>query len=106
MLLGSDVSDLYLQPHIGTDIALLTLLLQGVIARGAVDEDYVRAHTAGWEALRDAVWREPRAALLAACGVPAAQVDAAVERLSGARRGIVAWAMGITQPAHGVGHRH
>src|SRR5262245_36503906 len=35
MLLGSEVSDLYLQPHVGSDIPLLTLLLQGVIARRA-----------------------------------------------------------------------
>jgi molybdopterin-dependent oxidoreductase alpha subunit len=106
MLLGSDVSDLYLQPHIGTDIVLLTLLLQGVIARGAVDEAYVRAHTTGWDAVRNAVTAEPREALLAACGVPAAQVEAAVQRLCAARRGVVAWAMGITQHAHGVGNVH
>src|SRR5262249_18497416 len=39
---------------------------------------------------------------LAACGVPAADVDAAAAMLCGARRGIVAWAMGVTQHAHGV----
>jgi len=106
MLLGSDVSDLYLQPHVGSDIALLTLLLQGVIARGGVDEDYVRAHTTGWSAVRAATEAESRETLLAACGVPAAQVDDAVTRLCAARRGIVAWAMGITQHAHGVGNVH
>jgi molybdopterin-dependent oxidoreductase alpha subunit len=106
MLLGSEVSDLYLQPHVGSDIALLTLLLQGVIARGAVDEQYVREHTAGWEALREATTATSRDTLLAACGVPAAQVDDAVDRICAARRGLVAWAMGITQHAHGVGNVH
>ncbi len=106
MLLGSDVADLYLQPHVGTDIALLTLLLQGVIARGAVDEAYVGAHTTGWEAVRDSVQSASRDPLLAACGVPAAQVDDAVTRLCTAARGVVAWAMGITQHAHGVGNVH
>jgi molybdopterin-dependent oxidoreductase alpha subunit len=106
MLLGSDVSDLYLQPHVGSDIALFTLLLQGVIARGAVDGGYVRDHTTGWEAVRDAVARERRDALHAACGVAADQVDAAVERLCAARRGLIAWAMGITQHVHGVGNVH
>src|SRR5262245_58138586 len=102
MLLGSEVSDLYLQPHVGSDVALLTLLLQGVVAHGAVDEGYVREHTSGWEALRAAVAAEPRTALLEACGVPAAEVDAAAERICSARRGLVAWAMGITQHANGV----
>src|SRR5262245_35765757 len=106
MLFGSDVSDLYLQPHVGSDIALLTLLLQGVIARGGVDEAYVREHTAGWEALREEIVAETRDALLAACGVPPDQVDAAVDRLCAAKRGLIAWAMGITQHAHGVGNVH
>src|SRR5215831_11565649 len=102
MLFGSDVCDLYLQPHVGSDIALLTLLLQGVIARGAVDDAFVRDHTTGWDAVRAAVTAESRDALLDACGVPAEQVDAAAERLCAARRGLVAWAMGITQHVHGV----
>jgi len=106
MLLGSDVSDLYLQPHVGSDIALFTLLLQGVIARRAVDEAYVRDHTTGWETVRDAAAGAPRDALLAACGVPAGQIDAAVERVCAARCGLIAWAMGITQHAHGVGNVH
>ncbi len=106
MVFGSDVADLYLQPHVGSDIALLTLLMQGLIARGAVDEDYVRDHTSGWDAVRRAVEAARRDDLLAACGVPAAQVDAAVARIATAARGLVAWAMGITQHAHGVANVH
>ncbi len=106
MLLGSEVSDLYLQPHVGMDIPLLTLLLRGVIERGAVDEAFVHAHTSGWDAVRAEVLATSPDALLAACGVPASEVAAAVDVLCGARRGIVAWAMGITQHAHGVANVH
>jgi molybdopterin-dependent oxidoreductase alpha subunit len=102
MLFGSDVSDCYLQPHVGADIPLLTLLLQGMIARGAVDEDYVRAHTTGWEAVRAAVEAESPAALHAACGVSEADVARAVDLVCAAPRGVVAWCMGVTQHAHGV----
>ena len=45
MLFGSEVSDLYLQPHVGSDVALLLLLLRGVIERDGVDETFVDAHT-------------------------------------------------------------
>jgi anaerobic selenocysteine-containing dehydrogenase len=106
MLFGSDVADLYLQPHIGTDVALLTLLLRGVIERGAVDEAYVAAHTSGWAAMRDAVLDADPAALAATCGVEPAQIDAAAARIATARRGVVAWAMGVTQHAHGVDNVH
>jgi molybdopterin-dependent oxidoreductase alpha subunit len=106
MLFGSEVSDLYLQPHIGSDIALLTLLLKGVVERRAVDEEFVRAHTEGWEAVRADVVAAGRAELLAACGVPESEVAAAVDMICAAPRGLLCWAMGITQHAHGVGNVH
>jgi molybdopterin-dependent oxidoreductase alpha subunit len=52
--------------------------------------------------VRAAVAAEPRAALLAACGVPEADVERAVDLVCAARRGVVAWCMGVTQHAHGV----
>jgi molybdopterin-dependent oxidoreductase alpha subunit len=102
MLFGSDVSDLYLQPHVGADIPLLLLLLRRVIERGAADEAYLRAHTDGWDAVRAHAMAQDPDALLAACGVPAAEVEAAADVVAQARRGVMAWAMGITQHAHGV----
>src|SRR2546428_8666425 len=35
MLFGSTVSDLYLQPHVGADVALFKALLKGVVEAGA-----------------------------------------------------------------------
>src|SRR6058998_3148892 len=37
MLFGSTVSDLYLQPHVGADVALFKALLKGVVEVGAAD---------------------------------------------------------------------
>ena len=102
MLLGSEVSDLYLQPHVGSDVALLLLLLRGVIERGGVDTAFVDAHTTGWPAVRDDAMALDRGVLFAACGVSPADVERAVDILLRARRGIMAWAMGITQHVHGV----
>jgi molybdopterin-dependent oxidoreductase alpha subunit len=52
--------------------------------------------------VRTAVLATDGAALLAACGVELAAAEAAVDLIARARRGIFAWAMGITQHAHGV----
>src|SRR5581483_10323009 len=70
MLFGSTVSDCYLQPHVGADVALLKALLKGVVERGAVDRTFVDAHTSGWDAVRADVDATPRDVLAAACGVP------------------------------------
>jgi len=102
MLFGSDVSDLYLQPHIGADIPLLIALLKGVIERGGVDQEFVEAHTSGWDAVaafaRNSSWDE----LIEASGVGREEIDRAVALITGAKRGIVLWAMGLTHHEHGV----
>lgn len=102
LLFGSEVSDLYLQPHVGSDVAVLVWWLRRLIERGGVDEEFVRDHTSGWEAVRAHALAADSTALAAACGLTPAEIDTAVDILVGARRGVMAWAMGITQHAHGV----
>ena len=48
MLFGSQVSDLYLQPNVGGDVAVMKALLKGVIETGAFDTDFIAQHTSGW----------------------------------------------------------
>ncbi len=102
MLFGSDVSDLYLQPKAGTDIALLKALLKGVLERKGEDRDYLRDYTSGWEEtiedIENTSWEE----LTAFCGVDRDQIDRAVELVCQAKRGIFCWAMGLTHHVHGV----
>lgn len=102
LLFGSDVSDLYLQPHVGSDIALYKALLKGVLEAGGEDRVFIADHTVGFEAVRADVEAAPWETLLNACGVPRGEVDAAVHMLLAARRGIFMWAMGLTHHAHGV----
>ncbi len=102
MLFGSTVSDLYLQPHVGSDVALFKALLKAIREREGVDEDYVGRFTSGWreitQDLEETSWPE----LLNACGVGRTEVEAAAEMLMEARRGIFCWAMGLTHHANGV----
>lgn len=102
LLFGSTLSDLYLQPHVGSDIALLKALLKGVVERGGVDRGFVREHTSGWEAVEADLARASWAELVEACGIGREKIDEAVELLLRAERGIFLWAMGLTHHAHGV----
>ncbi len=102
LLFGSKISDLYLQPHIGGDIPLLTALLKGVLERGGLDEGFVRDHTTGFEALRADLEASSWDDLVERSGVPREQLDAAVSALLKAQRGIALWAMGLTHHVHGV----
>ena len=102
MLFGSTVSDLYLKPHVGSDVALFKALLKGILEHGGVDEDYVRRYTSGWSKIRADIEASSWSELLAGCGVAAAELQATVEMLIRARRGVLCWAMGLTHHANGV----
>ena len=104
LIFGSDVSDHYLQPHIGSDIAVFKALLKGVVARGGVDRDYVRDHVEGWHQVEADVQEVAWDVLLGRCGLARADVDRAVDAILRARRGVMLWAMGLTHHEHGVGN--
>lgn len=102
MLFGTQISDLYLQPHIGTDIEVFLAILKRLIEKNALDEEFIARCTTGWNELRAAVEREDLGNLLKRCGLPLEQIDQAVNILSRSKRGIFLWAMGLTHHQHGV----
>ncbi len=102
MLFGTQVSDLYLQPRVGADIPLFKALLKGVVEAGGLDGEFIRQHTVGWEEVEADLARTPWQVLVEQCGIPRAQIDAGVQMLLQSKRGIFAWAMGLTHHTHGV----
>ena len=103
MLRGAALTDLFLQIRIGGDQALFRLLNRLVLeADGAVDEEFVRTHTHGYEefaaAARTADWDET----LTATGLGRDEIERALEMVLASRRTIVCWAMGLTQHKHAV----
>ena len=102
LLFGSDVSDIYLQPHVGADIACCKALLKGIVALDGVDRAFVRDHVEGWDAVEADVRATPWELLLAESGLKREDVDRAATALVAARRGVLLWAMGLTHHEHGV----
>ncbi len=102
MLFGSTVSDVYLQPHTGSDVAVFGALLKGVIERGGVDTDYISNYTSGWQELAADIRRTSWDDLLSLCGLSRQEIDRTVHALIRARRGIFLWAMGLTHHQNGV----
>lgn len=99
---GSNVSDLYLQPHIGGDIALSLALLKGIIDRDAVDTAFVEACTENFDATRAHVESLAWPDLIEASGVPRDQIEAAADLIVAAPSAIFMWAMGLTHHAYGT----
>lgn len=102
MIFGSQVSDLYLQPNVGGDIAVMKALFKGLIEQDALDANFIGAHTTGWDEVVRDIESESWETLTAASGLTRGEIDRAVAMLGAARNGILMWAMGLTHHTHGV----
>ncbi|PKR45231.1 FdhF/YdeP family oxidoreductase [Streptomyces sp. EAG2] len=103
MARGTALTDLFLQIRLGGDQALFRLLNSLILKTpGAVDEEFVAAHTEGYEEFAataaEAGWEET----LTATGLQRAEVEEALRMVLASERTVVCWAMGLTQHKHSV----
>ena len=70
----ADAADLHLSILPGTDVALYHAMLNVMLWEELIDRDYIAAHTAGWEALRETVRNYTPEKMAPVCGVPAADI--------------------------------
>lgn len=104
LVFGTKMADLYLQPHIGGDIALLTAIAKAVIERGAIDEDFVTNCADGWNEFRAHVESLSWDQLVRESGIERDVIDMAADLYIQSKATIFAWAMGLTHHEHGVGN--
>jgi ferredoxin-nitrate reductase len=79
-------ADVHLALRNGTNLALMNGLLREIVAKGWIDEEYVRRHTLGFEQLADTVEGYGLERVAEICGVPAARIAEAAELLGTSRR--------------------
>ncbi|HXC41144.1 MAG TPA: molybdopterin-dependent oxidoreductase [Burkholderiales bacterium] len=95
-------ADLHLAILPGTDVALCHAMLHVLLWEGLCDMDYIRAHTEGFDALRDKV-REFTPALAAEiCGVAAADIVTAAKWFGQSRATLSLYCQGLNQSANGT----
>ncbi len=102
LLFGSKIASLYVQPHIGGDLALLTGIAKRLVENHQHDEQFIAQHASGWNELNaqldSTTWEE----ITAKCGCTLPEIDAITERYARAKNVVFSWTMGITHHAHGV----
>lgn len=102
LLFGSEIATLYLQPHIGGDIALLTGVAKRLIERGAHDTAFITQHTEGFDRFMAQVTATSWAEIARDSGIAPDQVDQLADVYASASNAVLAWTMGITHHLHGV----
>jgi molybdopterin-dependent oxidoreductase alpha subunit len=102
LLFGSKIASLYVQPHIGGDIALLTGVARMLLERGQVDRAFIAAATEGFEAYEQMVRATPWEEIEAKSGVDRATIARIADLYAAAKNVVFGWTMGITHHEHGV----
>jgi len=95
-------ADVHIQLRPGTDVPLLQGLLHVLIRDGLVQDEFIREHTSGWDAVgaNAAAWTPDRAA--ATCGISPQSIVDVARRFAEASAALSCWAMGLNQAVDGV----
>jgi molybdopterin-dependent oxidoreductase alpha subunit len=102
LVFGTKIASLYVQPHIGGDLALLTGVAKRIDEMGAQDDAFLRAHCDNVEAFLAHLRAVPWSEIHAKSGVPQAEIDQIAERYAAAKSVVFSWTMGVTHHVHGV----
>lgn len=102
LLFGSEIANLYLQPHCGGDLALLKAAAVLLWRRQQADLDFLKNHCNDLEVFRKDLEAENLEELLRKSGIALDDLQAFCSYLTQSRNTIFAWAMGITHHRHGV----
>ncbi len=94
-------ADLFIQPRPGTDAALALAVIHLLIERKLYDEEFVREHTVGFEALRQRAeaYRPARAAAIT--DVPVAQIEELAELYGTCRPSLTRIGLGAQRHTNG-----
>ncbi|MGC0316063.1 FdhF/YdeP family oxidoreductase [Kitasatospora acidiphila] len=100
---GTKLTDLFLQIRLGGDLALFRAVNQLLLnAADGIDRAFIDEHCHGFEEFAAEAKSTDREAVLAATGLPWAQIEQLAELVLKSRKVIVCWAMGLTQHKHAV----
>ncbi|HEV7345854.1 MAG TPA: FdhF/YdeP family oxidoreductase [Devosia sp.] len=99
---GSEIASDYVQPRIGSDIALLKGIAKAVLELGLQSDGFIAAHTTDFAPFKADLDRLGWDEITATCGIARAEIEHIARRYGEAERAVFAWGMGMTHHLHGV----
>lgn len=98
----ASLADVHLQLKPGTDVALLNALLNVIIEENLVDEDFIAAHTEGFEAVKGNVKNYTPEYAAKITGIDSEKIRQGALLYGQAAKAAILYTMGITQHTNGV----
>lgn len=95
-------ADIYIRSRPGSDVAWLNGLAREILALGMEDMDFIKERTEGFEEFKKTVERYVPELVRNISGIPEYRLKTVAEMFASAERGMIAYAMGITQHVWGT----
>lgn len=102
LLFGSEIASLYVQPHIGGDLALLTGIAKRILELDAQDSTFLQSSCDNWWTLKAELLSTSWDEIVEKSGVGQEQINEIANRYARSKKAVFSWTMGITHHAHGV----
>jgi len=100
---GSDIASMYVQPHIGSDVALMQGIGKAIVeSQSGVASAYIAAHTTGFDVYKAELAKRSWTELEQACQVSKQTMKEIARCYSESTNTVFAWCMGITHHKNGV----
>lgn len=99
---GTWIASEYVQPKIGSDLALLKGIAKALLESNQVADDYIAQHTENFLDFKQDIDNTDWQTLVDACGVDKAKISSLANAYARSEKAIFAWGMGITHHLHGV----
>lgn len=98
---GHHIASYYLQPKIGSDIAVLKGIAKAVIERGAENREFIDEHCLGFEAFFADIDAISWAEICSETGLSQTDIESVAAAYALSKNTVFAWGMGITHHLHG-----
>lgn len=102
LMFGTKIASLYVQPHIGGDLALLTGVAKRIVEMNAHDEAFLTNYCDHWPELKANLQSVEWSEIYRKSGVDAEAIQAIATRYAAAENVVFTWTMGITHHTYGV----
>jgi molybdopterin-dependent oxidoreductase alpha subunit len=99
---GTAIADHWFDVHTGGDQAFFIGVLRALMARGGVDETFVREQTAGFEQAKAQAEAVSWERIEAESGMSRERIEAFAQLLMDRPNTVMVWSMGLTQHVNGV----
>ena len=99
---GSEVASRYVQPHVGSDVALISGIAKYLIEADLVDQEYIDSYCEKFDGYSHFLAKLSWTEIESECGLEQSQIESLANLYAQSERTVFSWGMGLTHHHNGT----